>query len=207
MIQKMLRFVLATVCVLAPVAVTAQNLSVADIATLVDEARAGNDDYRALLNDPDPERARLAMKIMLEQGDAELQRIALDHGLFSTDPGVRRVALESFLRSGAFLAIRADGSNHIGNTTLSSYVQRAGGTVDDSGNVRFNHQLGAFDEKQNCILWAGSEDCAIRISDASISLRHYEKWTDLTLGEDAVLRGGIFIYQVGVLPAEIPISP
>lgn len=202
----MLRFVSATVCVLVPVELTAQNLSVADIAAMVDEAQAGNDDYRTLLNDPDPERARLAMKIMLEQGDAELQRIALDHGLFSNDPGVRRVALESFLRSGSFLAIRADGSNYIGNT-LSSYVQRAGGTVDDGGIVHLNHQLGAFDEKQNCILWAGTESCAIRISDAAISLRHNGKWTDFTLGEDAVLRGGIYINQIGVLSSEIPVSP
>jgi hypothetical protein len=186
----------------------AQNLSVSDITALIDKTQGETNEYRTLLNDPDPERARLAMKIMLEQGDADLARMALEHGLYSTDAVVRRIALESFLRSRPFLAIRADTSGVDENTKV--YVKRSmskvGGSVDSEGIARMNHQLGEFDENLKCIRYHDSEHCAVRISDASVNLHYFGRWTDLTLGTDGVLRGMIFLDNVGTVPAEIPVS-
>ena len=197
---------LATLAQAAP----AQNLSVADISALVDKAQNGKNDYRALLNDPDPERARLAMQIMLEQGDAALQRIALEHGLFSTDAGVRRVALEGFLRSKPVLTIRADGAAAIKNNRdyLVYYVQQAKGSVDGAGKVLLNYQLGEFNEDDKCFTYSSRDggDCAFRLTDASLNMLHYGQWTEFRLDPDGSLRGEIFINQVGVIPAEIPVS-
>lgn len=193
-----------------PLSVSAQNLSVTDITSQIDTMQAGNNDYRALLNDPDPERARLAMKIMLEQGDAELQRIALDHGLYSTDPSVRRVALEGFLSSKPILTIRADGSGAMENdrNDLFRYVERAKGSVEGTGAVLLSYQLGDFDEEHKCFMYRDDigGGCAFRLTEAALSMQHYGQWTEFQLDTDGVLRGPIYIYNVGVIPAEIPIS-
>lgn len=204
----MLRIFMTVLLAFVPTLTLAQNLSVGDISKLVDVAQSANGEYRALLNDPDPERALLAMKVMIEQGDADLQKIALDHGLFSTDASVRRVALEAFFRSKPFLAITADGKAALedNETNLRVYVERAGGTVDPTGKVSLNHLMGEFDDKQNCFVYAGGDHCMVRISDATVSFRHHELWSDLTLGTDGKLTGAIYVYKVGLLPAEIPVS-
>jgi hypothetical protein len=200
--------ILTILLTFGPGAALAQNLSVGDITKMVDEAQNANNEYRTLLNDPDPERALLAMQVMIEQGDADLQKIALDHGLYSTDASVRRVALESFFRSKPFLAITADGkaAMEADENALKIYVERAGGTVDPSGKVSLNHLMGDFDDKQNCFVYEGGNHCMVRISDATVSFRHHELWSDLTLGTDGILTGSIYIYKVGLLPAEIPVS-
>ena len=202
------RLLLAALVALAPIPISAQNLSVEDITGLIDAKQSEMAEYRALLNDPEPERARMAMKIMLEKGDDELKRLALEQGLYSTDPGVRRVALEGFLRSKPFLTIRADGeeADKNDNYDLRNALSDARGTIDSTGKIVLNHQLGEFDEEAKCIPYANTNICAFRISDAAIAMRHFGRWTELALDTDGVLRGEIYIKDVGTLSAEIPIS-
>jgi hypothetical protein len=196
--------IIAILLGLAPAA-HAQSLSVADIAAQVDKDMASLDEYATLLNDPDPRRARKAMQIMLGSGDAELERLALDYGLFSTDPGVRRVVLDAWLATGPMLEIRYDGATaDLGR--MREQLENRGGSVTDAGKGVLLAQIGDFDAERGCYQWQDRTECALRVTDETVAIQSFEKWSTLELGPDGFIRGPIFINRVGLVPGEIPIT-
>lgn len=117
---------------LAAVPVSGQSLSPEDISKIVDQRMNDLNPYQILLNDPDPDRSRLAMQVMLESGDTELVRMALEFGLLSPNPGVKRTAFEAWLKTSPILSFRFDGTD-IKDTDFENIVKGYwNGTISDS---------------------------------------------------------------------------
>ncbi|MEP4037537.1 hypothetical protein [Pseudophaeobacter sp.] len=100
----------ALLTVVVGTSAVSQSLTPEQIAAMVDQRVNDLNPYQALLNNPDPERSRLAMQVMLESGDAELARMALEFGLLSPNPNVKRTAFEGWLTGSPILSIRFDGA-------------------------------------------------------------------------------------------------
>jgi hypothetical protein len=108
----------------------AQSLTPEQIAAMVDQRVSDLNPYQALLNNPDPERSRLAMQVMLESGDAELVSMALEFGLLSPNPTVKRTAFEAWLSTSPILSIRFDGSEVKDNSYPAMIRDNWNGTLD-----------------------------------------------------------------------------
>ena len=172
-----------------PLDLPAQTLSAADIKAQVDQKVAGLNEYQMLLNDPDPQRAMAAMRIMLDSKDPDLVRMALSYGIFSPNPAVRRTALEAFLASGPALRVTVDGSGANDPKDFAYFVKSLGGTIDEKGMAFLSLLVGAFDAEQNCYLLADTKGCVFRLSDAGQALMLWNTWWSLELGADGHLVG------------------
>ena len=173
-----------------------QSISASDIAGQIDSKLAGQSEYRALLDDPDPRRSRAAMQIMMESGDVDLSRMALDFGMTSTDPVVRRLALEAFLNSRPALQVTFDGRGLDGDRHFKSNLSRLGGTVSANGFGFASLRLGEWDEEKSCWLWNGATDCGARLTDAGASITILGSWSQLFLNENGDLQGETNLHNV-----------
>lgn len=128
---------------------TSQSLTPEQITAMVDQKMNELNPYQSLLNDPDPERSRLAMQVMLESGDAELERMALEFGLLSPSTAIKRTAFEAWLKTGPVLTIRFDGTdvesrNYPGNN--KNYWNAA----QDGKMMYWRIAVGDFLEEKKC---------------------------------------------------------
>jgi hypothetical protein len=172
---------------------TAQSLSAADIAALVDERMGGVDEYAALLDDPDPDRSLAAMQIMIGLDDPQISRMALQHGLTSTNPAVRRAALKGYFDTQPNLEFYIDGSNFDlpGFTVRMANVK---GSVDANGNGFMTFRVGAFDGGKNCYVYDNWPDqCLIQLSESAATITVWRKATSFRLDETGVLIGDMLV--------------
>jgi hypothetical protein len=174
-------------------AVTAQSLSAADIAAMVDERMGGVDEYAALLDDPDPDRSLAAMQIMIGLGDPQISRMALQHGLTSTNPAVRRAALKGYFDTQPNLEFYIDGSNFdlAGFTTRMANVS---GSVDANGNGFMTFRVGAFEDGMNFYVYQNWPNlCLVQLSESSVTITAWRKATSFKLDETGLLIGDMLV--------------
>lgn len=178
---------LAATTVAAPS--VAQTLSVDEIRALVTERVSEKDEYRALLQDEDPERSLAAMQIMLGSGDNDLQRMALEQGLFSPNPVVQRTALQSFFASGAVLNVMLEPGEAKDNNYFQRNIASWSGSIDAEGRGHLSLLTGEWDEASSCWLYRTSNGCFVRLSDANVMLNLWNSWWSVKLNESGELTG------------------
>lgn len=186
----------------------AQSLTPEQIAAMVDEKVNGQSPYAALLNDPDPERSRAAMQIMLESGDPELVRMALEFGLLSTDPTVKRTALEAYLTTKPVLSIRFDGSglgeNRSDPANFQSRMTGQDATHTPDGQGYWRMQVGDYNAENKCFLLSNGNGCFVTVNSDGVMLQ-FEGWMSArtVVGDAGDLEGSATLYQVR---SPVPVS-
>ncbi len=161
------------------------------------------DEYAALLNDPDPERSLAAMQLMIGLDDPQVRRMALQHGLTSTSPPVRRAALKAYFDGGPVLDIFIDGSS-LDRKSLTSYINQRSGTVNGDGTAFLSYKVGPFDDANGCYdFQSNASYCLITLSETSVGIGLWGRWTPLTLNAEGTLTGMV---QVDRLTPSVPIS-
>lgn len=156
-------------------------------------------EFRERLNDPDPNRALTAMRLLIEKGDADQRQMAIEHGLSSTDDEIRLAAVGAILQSRPILVSRwypEDGEV----TRIDWYVSNFGGTINADKTARVPIQVGKRFDDANCWLrHAVSEDaryCLFRLNSGEISLHIDDAWTEMTLDTAGRLVGSPVINDV-----------
>lgn len=198
----------ATLLALATSLASAHAQTAAELADQLEAEMGETAQLRDLLTHPDPARARGAMRLMLASGNPDLMRMALGAGLSSGDPVARRMALEGYFSSGPVLQMTFDGSGLKDTGALAKDMSRLSGTMSSDGIGYTALKLGEYDDAQSCWLWAGSNKCGVRLSDAGMSLALEGRWTPLALGDDAALKGEHPLYYTGApVPVSIPVAP
>lgn len=185
----------------------AQSLTAEQIQDMVDQKLGGQNEYQALLSDPDGQRSRAAMGIMMASGDPELVRMALDFGLTSTDRVVRRMALEGFFSGAPALHVTFDGS---GVENLEGYkgdLRQLQGSVADDLTGFALLKLGEWSPENACWFWSDNRTCGVRLTDAGSSIFFQGYWYPMAL-EDGVLRGvSTMHYTQEPVSFGIPVAP
>ncbi|WP_281968343.1 HEAT repeat domain-containing protein [Roseovarius nanhaiticus] len=204
----MIKIVLLPACfILASVhALAAQTISLDELKAQIEQKVSSEDEFRTLLNDPDPARSIAAMELMMASGDPGLERMAREFGVFSSDPVVRRLAIEAWLKSGPVLNITYDGSG-TESAYFKSYFQNNKGSVDGDKRGFTSFPINGYDEANDCYVYAAGNACAMRITDVGPSVFLSDSWSPLTLGEDGYMRGQTNLYRVDEpIPIEIPVT-
>ncbi|MCZ0814213.1 HEAT repeat domain-containing protein [Roseovarius sp. EGI FJ00037] len=187
--------------------VLAQTLSIDELKAQIDQKVSSQDEFRELLNDPDPARSIAAMELMMASGDPTLERMAREFGVFSSDPVVRRLAIEAWLKSNPVLNITYDGSV-TESAYFKNFFQNTNGSVNEDKQGFTSFPVNGYDEAQDCYLFVGNKnDCAMRITDVGPSIAISKFWAPLQLGDDGYLRGQVNIYRVDEpIPIAIPVT-
>ncbi len=188
----------ALACLLALSAVAAEaQVSLDEL----DAAMSARDDamaaFRERLNDPDPDRALTAMRLLIEQGDAEQRQLAIEHGLSSTDADIRLAAVGAILQTRPILVSRwypADGE--ISNNFRNRVTQRQG-TIAVDNTARVPLSVGKHFDGADCWLINGaaemSQNCLFRLNAGEISYWIDNAWTEMSLDTAGRLVGSPII--------------
>jgi hypothetical protein len=190
---------------------SAQSLSVDDLRAQIDQKVGAQNEFQALLSDPDPARAMAAMEIMMGSGDAALMRMAVETGIFSSNPAVRATALKAFLGAKpsvtAFLTL-GDAYDTSQRNWVNGQVARLGGSVTPEDVAFFSLRVGEFDAEQDCYMNADPrQGCLFRVTDQVVSFRIFDVWNGLTLDEGGELVGAVTPYaNYPSAPARIPVT-
>lgn len=182
---------------------SSQSLTPEQISAMVDRRVNDLNPYQTLLNDPDPERSRLAMQVMLESGDADLSRMALEFGLLSPSPTVKRAAFEAWLASGPVLTIKFDG-NQVKDKDFADRIKRRwNGTV--SGKVGYwKMQVSDYLEEEKCFSnTRHSHLCFVTINGDGIFLSPDEMNGRATISDDGSVSG---VADVNGISDPVPFS-
>ncbi len=176
--------------------VFAQSLSPEEIAAIIDEKVNNLNPYQALLNDPDPERGRLAMEVMLDSGDPELVRLALGFGLLSPNPTVKRTAFETWLKTGPILSLRFDGAEVKDTSFAGTVTSNWNGTLSD-GVGYWRIAVGEFLPEQKCYANTYHKDkCFITVNSDGVFLTPQYMNARATITDAGVLEGTGTMYAV-----------
>jgi len=187
-------------------ALAAQTLSLDELKAQIDQKVSSEDEFRKLLNDPDPARSIAAMELMMASGDPSLERMAREFGVFSSDPVVRRLAIEAWLKANPVLNVTYDGSA-TESTYFKNYFQKNSGSVNGDKQGFTSFPVNGYDEAKDCYLYAGGNSCAMRITDVGPSILISASWSPLKLGDDGYMRGQVNIYRVDEpIPIAIPVT-
>jgi hypothetical protein len=202
--------IFALLCLLfAPSFSSGQTISVEELKARIDQKVSGLNEYQQLLNDPDPDRARAAMQIMMESGDPELERMAREFGLFSTAPDVRRATLEAFFNGQPNVELWIDASDLDKklHASFANQVRNNRGSITDGPKAFYNIKVGELNADQNCWVYASAPQyCFVRLSENSVSVNIFSKWQNLALDDSGVLKGQMDIPRVrGGIPASIAV--
>lgn len=176
-----LTFILAASALIFASHASAQSLSVADLQAKIDAEMSKDNEYAALLNDPDTVRAQMAMEMMLESGDDALVKIALEYGLYSPDGVVRNAAIKGFLDTLPRLELQFDGKK-ADQQNLASVMDRRYSLVPNSeGYTATTIDIESFDSANNCYpVRQFQTGCFLRFVGETIQYRSTdEKWYEV----------------------------
>lgn len=188
-------------------AAAAQSLTPEQIEEMVNQKLGGQNQYQALLSDPDGRRSRAAMAIMMASGDPDLVRMALDFGLTSTDRVVQRMALEGFFSAAPALHVTFDGSEVENLDGYKSDLRTLTGSVSDDLTGFALLKLGDWSPEEACWFWSDNRTCGVRLTDAGSSIFFQGYWYPMALA-DGVLRGvSNMYYAKEPIPFSIPVAP
>jgi hypothetical protein len=189
----------------------AQSLSIDDLRAQIDQKVGAQNEFQALLSDPDPARAMAAMEIMMASGDAALMRMAVETGIFSSNPAVRATALKAFLGAKptvtAFLTL-GDAYDTSQRNWVNGQIARMNGSVTPEDVAFFSLRVGDYDAEQDCYMNGDPrQGCLFRVTDQVVSLRIFDVWNGLALDEAGELVGAVTPYaNYPSAAARIPVT-
>lgn len=191
-----------------PIATHAESpsISLEDLKAQVDKKVSDLDEYRALLNDPDPARARAALQVMIASGDPVLQQMAVETGLLSADVSVRRSTMDYFMGTRPTLLVRLDGASIEGLHFFNTVTKSLDGAIGPNKEGTILVSLGEFSAEHNCYLYADqAEQCAVSLGVGEVFVEAGRFMSaSFTLGEQGTLVGYARLLNVSEgVPAKI----
>lgn len=184
----------------------AQSMTAAEILAEVDKKVSGQNEYHALLNDPDPARSLAAMEIMMGSGDTALERLALEYGLYSPNPVVQRTAIDAYFASQPTLNVYFDAGNSNSDWRFYKTLTQGGGSILQDGTGFLTVDVGAYDNEQQCYMQKTGEKCRARVTDAGVSFLFWDNWFITKLNDQGELVGAGAFPDIISVAAVIPIS-
>lgn len=172
----------------------------------LDEAMAAESDtmdaFRARLQDPNPVRARAAMRLLIEKGDAAQRRMAVAHGFDSTDPVIRLEAVKAILDAKPLLLFRwtPQDSDKRPSSNYFNAVIDFNGDIEAHYVARVPLQITGYSDENDCWTRAPRGICFARVNSGELSVRFYDNqgWARFTLDSDGRLVGSPTISGVKV---------
>lgn len=160
------------------------------------------DAFRARLQDPDPVRARAAMRLLIAKGDAAQRRIAIAHGFESTDPLIRLQAVQAIFNSKPLLLFRWKPEN-IDKRPSNNYfnaVKNFQGNIEAEYVARVPLQVMGYSDEKECWTRAPRRTCFARINSGELSIRFFDQqgWAQFVLDVNGRLVGNPTISGIQV---------
>lgn len=151
------------------------------------------DAFRARLQDPDPVRARAAMRLLIAEGDAAQRRLAIAHGFASTDPFIRLQAVAAILNSKPLLLFRwtPEDTNKRPTNAFLNAVTSFGGNVESGNVARVPLEVTGYSDENECWTRAPRGNCFARLNSGELSVRFFDTqgWAQFVLDADGRLIG------------------
>lgn len=187
----------ASLAVSGPSLADGNLMSAEELTAMIDSRVAELAPYQALLNDPDPDRSRAAMEIMLASGDAALVRDAIEFGFQASDTTLQRMSAKAVLDTGVPLTIALSGvpEDETENfaTRVRGYHQAA---VSPDGVAYVSIEIGAFDVEKGCYLKRVGSGCIANLNGDGIFITHSQLDVRLGFGVGGALSGAATIPNV-----------
>ncbi|WP_144432231.1 hypothetical protein [Roseibium alexandrii] len=164
------------------------------------------EEFEQVLNGTDTERSLRVMRFMLGSGSPRLVRRAMEFGLLSARPLLRQEALKAVFDAGGPFRIEIDLTRADEDRTRMRYYLNwlAGGYSADGKTGYYQFTTAPFDAKARCWKFLGGDNCALSLSNTSVSLRG---WTygagNLDLNDDGILEGTLRYRDNVPVPARI----
>lgn len=186
-----------------------------ELKAQLEERSSSLSGFEEILADPNPQRVRAAIEIMLDSGDDHLIDIAINAGLQSSDLETRQTALNAFLSKRPSLVVSVQFPASPDLKVESEFRRATRGSMSPDGNATFGVNVGAFSEEFNCYLHTGWDWCAAQVTPDGliVSTRNapggYTGWvrSNLFFIGSGVLKGPTAVERVnGSFPSELTIA-
>jgi hypothetical protein len=145
--------------------------------------------FRERLNSPDPDRALVALELLITKGDSAQRRMAVRFGLQSTDRAIRATTLRAILDSEPTLLARFDPVSEEVNGYYGQNISNAGGVIDAEGNGSVTFKVNGFDPENDCWTSGRNRGCVVRIRSDAVSLWFGGSWGSYDLDSSGQLVG------------------
>lgn len=142
-----------------------------ELKAQLEERSSSLTSFQEILADPNPQRARAAMEIMLDSNDEQLIDIAIDAGLRSTDLETRQTALQAFLQTRPSLIVSLQVPTNSDEDFEEYFRRYSRGTFMSDGSATYTVNIGAFSEELNCFLHTGFDWCTAQITPDGLVVR------------------------------------
>ncbi|MFK7876546.1 MAG: hypothetical protein AB8B71_12315 [Paracoccaceae bacterium] len=147
------------------------------------------DAFRIRLQDPNPVKARAAMRLLIAQGDAAQRRLAIAHGFQSTDSAIRLEAVRGILDAGPLLLFRWTPEDSSVTTTYRNVVKAFDGDFESGTVTRIPIKLSGFSEELGCWTLSNNERCWARFNSGELSIMLNRVWSQFELNTEGELVG------------------
>lgn len=183
-------------------------LSAEELAAVIDNRVSELAPYQALLNDPDPDRSRAAMEIMLASGDSALVQAAIQFGFQASDTTLQRMSAKAVLDTGVPLTIELSG---VPEDEAANFSERVRGyhkaAVSPDGVAYVSIAIGEFDPDKGCYKTQGNSTCIASLNADGIFITHGQLDARLGFGVGGALSGAAAIPNVDTpLVAELRLT-
>ena len=147
--------------------------------------------FRARLQDPNPIKARAAMRLLIEQGDDAQRRLAIAHGFETTDPLARLEAVKAILDAKPLLLFRWEPEDDGFSVNLSRAVYNFDGDIVTTEFARVPIQVSGFSDELGCWTIQPNNHCFARLNSGELSVRFFNNqgWAQFVLRPDGNLVG------------------
>lgn len=162
--------------------------------------------FEARLNDPDPEKALAAMKLLIEEGDPDQRRLAIWHGLYSPDLATRSTVLRAILNSKPALVIHMKPVSEEPDKYYFNTIRQWDGSLQPDNSASILMKIFGYDLKNDCwtYKWGTNTSCAARLTADVVSLNFGDSWSQYTLNSEGELIGRHTVHS-NIVNARIPL--
>ncbi|ETX11431.1 hypothetical protein OCH239_20120 [Roseivivax halodurans JCM 10272] len=183
-----------TIAFLAALGLSLASAALAEVTLdQLDQAMEAESDsmeaFRIRLQDPDPNRARAAMRLLIAEGGPAQRRLAINHGFDATDPVIRLEAVRAILDSGPLLLFRWTPEDGDVNSSYSAAVRNRGGDIEAGNVARVPIPVGPYSEEEECWTLKDSRGCLARINAGELSFLFHGSWSQFVLDTEGRLVG------------------
>ena len=149
----------------------------------------GLEAFRVRLQDPNPIKARAAMRLLIAQGDDAQRRLAIQHGFGSTDPVIRLEAVRGILDAKPLLLFRWTPTSDKISNNYKNAVARYAGDLETGNVARVPVKIGDYSEESDCWTLERNGNCLVRFNSGEISIAFWGKWAQFELDPQGRLVG------------------
>lgn len=147
------------------------------------------DAFRIRLQDPNPVKARAAMRLLIAQGDAAQRRLAIAHGFQSTNSAIRLEAVRGILDAGPLLLFRLTTEDSSVTNTYRNFVKAFDGDFESGTVTRIPVRLSGFSEELGCWTLSNNDRCWARFNSGELSIVLNRVWSQFELNAEGQLVG------------------